>query len=249
MVHKGDLDDVQLLLQEGGGEEVRDYGRILEVTISYFLDRAPSGLTAGYVYRQPYSDPDDQRQGQEQSRSGQNRDIAEKRKKNGENGINGRDRITPVACSIYSIGGGVGTLRDLDGVRCWLPCIDSPDQRAVFDITLHYPSHMQVMTCGKKISSNLSSVAPSVKKMRGARRSSRSSGLESSKKDAVSYSTIFPLEHCFTTHSPRCAGHAAPSLTSNVIQRDITSSRFFSVTRLPAMSIGFFVGQVKYDTI
>ena len=49
--------------------------------------------------------------------------------------------VAPPPSCVYTVGaGGVGGLCDADGVRCWVPCIDSPDQRALFDITLHAPS-------------------------------------------------------------------------------------------------------------
>ena len=235
---------MQLLLQEGGGEENKDYGKILEVTISYSLDSAPSGLTSGYVFRQPISDPDDhgQSRNHEQRMSG---DEINNSKKHGSNTSGRVETSIPAACSVYSTGGGVGTLRDLDGVRCWLPCIDSPDQRAIFDITLHYPSQMQVMTCGKKISTSLSTVPPSIKKLRGTRRAPRTGSAEPSKRATAVCSPIIPHEHCFSTYSQRCEGQFS-SLKTGVIQREISSSRFFSVTRLPAMSIGFFIGQVRF---
>ena len=246
-VHTRDLDDVQLLLQEGGCEENKDYGKLLEVAITYSLDTAPSGLTAGYVFRQPISDPDDQSQGRNHVQGMSGNDV-NNCKKNGSSTSGGTERSIPAACSVYSTGGGVGTLRDLDSVRCWLPCLDSPDQRAIFDITLHYPSHMHVMTSGKKISTSLSTVPPSIKKLRGTRRGSRTGSAEPSKRDMAVCSNIIPHEHCFSTYTQRCGGQSA-SLKTGVIQREISSSRFFSVTRLPAMSIGFFIGQVRFGEL
>ena len=43
--------------------------------------------------------------------------------------------------------------RDVDGVRCWLPCFDSLDQRLVFDISLKIPRKSSVMCSGERISS------------------------------------------------------------------------------------------------
>ena len=297
-----DLDDVQLLLEEGGGDENRDYGRLLEVTISYTLDSSLPGMSAGYVFRQPHGDPDadmgmresgSERERREKwsgsvpssSSSGSGgRSEYDKHRGNGErdnknrdnnrdnNSNNNRDSSarTP-ACSVYSTGGGYGTLRDLDGVRCWLPCIDSPDQRAVYDVTLHYPSHMQALTCGKKISTSLSNTEKRERArqsviQRKSRNGSNGMGIDIKKESSTPISTsnistiINPLEHCFASHVPYLqpshvqASHVHSksdksslllplSLPQNLVE--ISTSRFFTVTRIPAMSVGFFVGQVR----
>jgi hypothetical protein len=109
---KGDLDDVQLLLDQ---DDTKDYGKLIQVKIFYSLGHKPCGLSSGYVFRQPYSDRSET-----------------------------EEKMT--ATTAYTVGGG-GSLRDLDGVRCWVPCVDSPDQRAIYDITIHAPSSMQVSAC------------------------------------------------------------------------------------------------------
>ena len=90
--NKADLDDVQLLLDEGGGEE-KDFGRILVLKINYHLQHSLLGVSAGLVFRQPC----------------------------GEScGYNGAAATNPSAssssastsCSVYSLGGGTGMLRD-----------------------------------------------------------------------------------------------------------------------------------------
>ena len=42
--------------------------------------------------------------------------------------------------------------RDIDGVRCWLPCIDALDQRLVFDISLKTPRKCSVLCSGERVS-------------------------------------------------------------------------------------------------
>jgi hypothetical protein len=51
-----------------------------------------------------------------------------------------------------------------------------------------------------------------------------------------------PLEHCFATFPPLNTSSIATSAPP--LSREIMTSRFFTVTRLPAMSVGFFIGQV-----
>lgn len=54
--------------------------------------------------------------------------------------------------SLY--GGGLSTslLHNVDGVRCWLPCVDRIDQRTVFDISIKTPQAYAVICSGRKIS-------------------------------------------------------------------------------------------------
>lgn len=42
--------------------------------------------------------------------------------------------------------------RDVDGVRCWLPCLDALDQRMIFDISFKTPRKYSVMCSGERIS-------------------------------------------------------------------------------------------------
>lgn len=56
---------------------------------------------------------------------------------------------------IHTASASCGTLRDLDGVRCWLPCIDALDQRLVFDVRIKAPRTWRIACCGKKISTYL----------------------------------------------------------------------------------------------
>lgn len=66
--------------------------------------------------------------------------------------------LLPPAVSVYTPSFSTGTLRDVDGVRCWLPCIDALDQRAVYDISITAPRNWRVACAGKKLSTFL--VAP-----------------------------------------------------------------------------------------
>jgi len=90
---------------------------------------------------------------------------------------------------IYSTNGSnIGCLRNIDGIRCWMPCIDSPDQRSIYDMTISYSP------------GNLMCISP---------------GLLVSKE----------------------------SYKDN--HKDITSVRHFTINRIPAMSVGFFIGRVE----
>ena len=265
------ITDVQLLLEEAGvGDASIDYGRVLEVKIIYRLGqgegpglphdhRMPSGFAAGYVFRKPYIDVDVMGTSQTTSNNG---------------GVQSSEhqQHTPTAVCAYTLGGSSGPLRDLDGVRSWLPCLDSPDQRAVYDITIHAPSHFQILTCGKKIATSLTSTPPSQKldaananvgmhrppsttaagipSARGsyfaAAIASASSSSSSTGKGIVPVH-LQPLEHCF--HAPYSHVHKdkdkAVNGVATLIPREIITSRFFTVTRLPAMSVGFFIGHVE----
>ena len=57
-----------------------------------------------------------------------------------------------VTCVYTDGAGGHGVVQDEDGVRCWLPCIDTPDQRAIFDLTLKVPAGVATVASGRKVS-------------------------------------------------------------------------------------------------
>ena len=116
----------------------------------------------------------------------------------------------PVAC-MYTLSGSPDSLRDLDGVRTWLPCIDAPNQRAIYDITLRVDAQYSVQCTGRKISS-------------------------------------FVLKPTSAPASPRgriaVAGRQTqPPFGLGTVP--IASTRFFTVTRIPASSVGFFVGHAE----
>ena len=121
------------------------------------------------------------------------------------------------AACLYTTGaGGEGALRDLDGVRCWLPCLDSPEQRPIFDITVRTSSSFQVICCGRKVSSILllpeNSLAPSSLTL----------------KRVESY-----------------LGASAHSYSQSHSARNRCATRFVTPVRIPAFSLGFFVGTVE----
>lgn len=93
-----------------------------------------------------------------------------------------------VACC-YTASFNQSLLRDVDGVRTWLPCIDTLDQHGIFDISLTVRAKFHVMCCGKKVSMVL----------------------RESPKDNKKY----------VTH------------------------RFLTTTHVPAMQLGFFIGNVE----
>ncbi|KAJ1438563.1 hypothetical protein B484DRAFT_416169, partial [Ochromonadaceae sp. CCMP2298] len=64
------------------------------------------------------------------------------------------------------------SVRDPDGVRCWLPCLDSLDQRAVFDLTITAPRTWRVASVGKKVSTYMLE-EPSSQSLRPALKVSR----------------------------------------------------------------------------
>jgi hypothetical protein len=90
--------------------------------------------------------------------------------------------------AVYTTNNQGGSLYDVDGVRCWLPCLDSMDQRAIFDINISVSRTFHVTCSGKKLAA-----------VRNAQR-------------------------------PK-AGRLI--------------HRFFTVQRIPAMQVGFFVGKIE----
>jgi hypothetical protein len=97
---------------------------------------------------------------------------------------------------------------------------------------------MQILTCGVKISTSITSSREYNLK------NEVKNDLKTSKNDGQTHpgpdvsSSITPLAHCFH-----------PSLNKNNhndIKMNIISSRFFTSTRIPCMSLGFFLGQVVY---
>ncbi len=63
-----------------------------------------------------------------------------------------RAAISEPTCA-YTLGPGAGgSLRDPDGVRFWLPCLDVLDQRCIFDLSFIAPSSCCVISSGKRVS-------------------------------------------------------------------------------------------------
>ena len=159
----GDDDEITELAANEKMEHTTS-GRLLQVCINYKIDKQPTGLTTGFIFRKPYSHIDIHR-GKQMMGS----------------------KSAPVC--MYTTGGSPGLLRDLDGSRCWMPCIDSPDQRAVFDVTIKAPAKFEVIC----------------------------SGISVSTKPSVDFKKV--------------------------------SHRFVTITRIPAMCIGFFIGKVEAYTM
>ncbi len=115
---------------------------------------------------------------------------------------------------VYTTGsGGAGPLRDPDGVRCWLPCIDYPDQRAVYDVTIRAPQGLRVASCGKRVSS-------------------------------VPYDAAHHQQHQHQWEGDE-KGEDKKKKHHRPAKDVIIATRFVTATRLPALAVGFFVGQVE----
>ena len=125
------------------------------------------------------------------------------------------------AVCVYTVGaGGDGVLRDVDGVRCWVPCIDSPEQRPVFDVTIRAQANMMVLCSGKQVSR-----LPVV------------DGLSSS-----SSSSLMEV-----TSLRRVESRVWRSEQAGPMQHFAT--RFVTPVRTPAFSVGFFVGVVEVHAV
>eukprot|EP00981_Chlorochromonas_danica_P009868 scaffold2858_cov245-Ochromonas_danica.AAC.7 len=72
----------------------------------------------------------------------------------GTGGIGGVKGGEKTVCA-YTTSFSSQSLRNVDGIRCWLPTIDSPDQRFIFDITIGVNGDYQVMSVGKRLSSRV----------------------------------------------------------------------------------------------
>ena len=104
---------------------------------------------------------------------------------------------------------------DIDGVRCWLPCLDLPDQRAIFDITIHAPVNTHIVTCGKRLLTTTRMVT--------REKASNRLILQS-----------FADGFAINVHSKEL-----------FTQQSYTASRFFTTHRTAAAYIGFYVGKAE----
>ena len=127
------------------------------------------------------------------------------------------------ACCAYSLGAAVGgALRDPDGVRCWLPCLDIVDQRCIFDITFTVPSTSCVVCSGRRVS-----VTP----------------VRSSLSASVRPGTV-------PSHAKKGGfSSKAASVSSLALQQQagpiLHATRFVTASRLPAAAVGFFIGRCE----
>lgn len=99
---------------------------------------------------------------------------------------------TKANCIYSTNGSNIGCLRNIDGIRCWMPCIDSPDQRSIYDMAISYsPGNLTCISPGQLVS-----------------------------KESFSENNKF-----------------------------FTKIRYFTINRIPAMSVGFFIGRVESYTM
>ncbi len=69
----------------------------------------------------------------------------------------GKDKdSTPTVCA-YTGDFSANSVRNVDGIRCWLPTLDRLDQRFVFDITISLLKSFHVVCVGKRLSVSKSS--------------------------------------------------------------------------------------------
>lgn len=182
-----DSDEENILANIVNQAPTRDRGKLLQVRVLYSLDKKKSSplgqqLSAGYSFRHSchYND-----------------------------GHGGFHNSSSRATCVFSTSGAKQnqSLYSVDGVRCWLPCLDSCDQRGVFDITLHSPlSSRIVLSSGKRLP----------------------------RADHVACAALF-REYLSSQSSTN------KSLAQST-SRNFKSYRFFTPNRVPAVSLGFFVG-------
>ena len=65
----------------------------------------------------------------------------------------GVGRIRGAVC-VHTLGGGgsSGSVADVDGARGWMPCLDVPEQRCLWDLTVRAPAACAVVSSGKRVS-------------------------------------------------------------------------------------------------
>lgn len=62
--------------------------------------------------------------------------------------------------AVYTVNNSTGSLYDVDGVRCWLPCLDFTDQRTIFDISISISRSYHVACAGKKLAAVKNATRP-----------------------------------------------------------------------------------------
>jgi len=210
------------------GDEIDDgvRSRLLQVRIAYSVPKANEVTSRGVVFRQSASSRLAATSSADDGGVWTAVDVNFKQPKKDHSANSASASEVPEkpegATCLYTTGaGGEGGLRDLDGVRCWLPCIDSPEQRPIFDVTIKTQSSFQVLCSGIKVSSTVLQTP----------QSSMQSLMEvSSLRRVESYlgasAHAYSQDHSMGTGS-RCA------------------TRFVTPVRIAAMSLGFFVGNVE----
>lgn len=185
------------------------YGKILQVKVSYILERKKGNGSwpAGFAFSRQ-SEYDDGFDGSHGAKTGSN---------------------VPEASCVYSTNGAHNneSLDSFDGVRCWLPCVDKLDQRAIFDITIHAPmSKNAVMCTGEPLSKSDRYVKRSELRSFFVRHEDANDQMDDNMSDAGD-ATINPM---------------ASDLINDDDTLAFSSTRFFSLQRIAATNVGFFVG-------
>lgn len=137
----------------------------------------------------------------------------------------------------YGAGGGRGAgggLNNVDGVRCWLPCLDAPSQRAVFDVTVRL-----VMNNNDTESMSTSNLGAGDILNHISDLSILCSGVDISdfRKDAAN-SFEHQTKSYWNTEVPMHKNY----LTNVDVLKE---RRFFTAHRIPVSSLGVFVGRVN----
>lgn len=199
-------------VEEEKSEQVEDgiRSRLLQVKIKYSVPKSTENSSMGVIFRQSVasriSSTCDRSFPWQSFDSRHDTRVQEDTTNKGES----------AACAYTTGAGGEGGLRDLDGVRCWMPCIDSPEQRPIFDVTIKTQASFQVLCSGKKVSSL---VIPDA--------SSHSLMEVTSLRRVTSYLGASAHAYVSSSASNRCA------------------SRFVTPVRIAAFALGFFVGNVE----
>ena len=132
--------------ETGEGADV-DACRLLQVRIRYSVPRAPEHASCGIIFRRSVA-----------SKLAATCDARGAWKSVGTKGpapaqVHGPAVDETEAVCLYTIGaGGEGILRDVDGVRCWVPCLDTPEQRTHFDVTVRTQGNLTVLCSGRQVS-------------------------------------------------------------------------------------------------
>eukprot|EP01038_Epipyxis_sp_PR26KG_P006223 gene6223-8576_t len=146
-------------------EEIHDYGAddsnantanndsskkclLLQIKINYALPK--ENITTGYTFRKQPSICPLFEQTVTNFRNNSTKNISTattpKSKSKAANSYN-------IKSCVYTTSFSSGnTLRDIDGVRCWLPCLDHLDQRLIFDLSIKTSANYRVLSSGSRIS-------------------------------------------------------------------------------------------------
>lgn len=135
-------------------------------------------------------------------------------------------------CCIYSFTGArdCHLLNDVDGIRCWLPCLDHPAQRPIVDITLHYP-----------VSSNMKREAISI----GCKVFHKSFEIKTGSPRPTIFSDYAKIHR--DQETPLCSRWYPFERFFKGMK--INSTRFISTQKIPINAVGFFIGSLESYSI